>query len=85
MSDTITTDDMARMRAQGALRAYLRTVSGPSAGPTPPPDATISGNKPATHISGAWPVGASDDPARRVCACHSCKALALPEPEQENR
>lgn len=84
-AEDFTTEDMAVMRKQGDMRAFIRRQYRPTLHPAdaPAPDAHPD------HIPGAWPVGVNaaigphDPPVLgKVCSCARCSVyLATPKPQ----
>lgn len=68
-----TTEDMAEMRRQGDMRAFIRQQLRPMRQPEPTPSAV--GDRPG-HIVGAWPVACTTpETAGTVCSCPACVQL----------
>lgn len=61
----ISADDIAALRAQGDLRAYIDAIAGRTPTPTPKPETTLAPELlPPTsplHRPGAWPAGTRTD------------------------
>lgn len=80
-----TTEDMGHMRREGSMRAFLRMLSGPSAGPVTSPAAAVSAAMPDDHVPGAWPAGTSTGaPGTTVCRCSRCTGYAADQPAAED-
>lgn len=71
----ITTEDMAEMRRQGDMRAFMRQQYRPTIRTKADSPAEPLGPRPG-HIPGAWPIASPTAPeAGIVCVCPGCVQL----------